>query len=216
MESLCKAPQLLKFNLTLMSKNTFVLSLVFIVTSCTSIKRFDSYEKSLILSQESNSFRILQVTNKEDSLILRTPSKKVNYKKDKELVNLLVDKMKTTMIQAPGIGLAAPQIGISRSIFIFRRIDKEGRPIEVAINPKIKNIPNETVCFENDGCLSIQGLRGNSNRYAWIEVEYLNEFGKKVRQKFEGYSRESDFTAIVFQHEYDHLNGILYVDKLCN
>ena len=89
-------------------------------------------------------------------------------------------------------------------------------PFTEVFNPKIVKLPKETICFQNDGCLSIKGLRGNSNRYAWIEVEYINENGKKTRQRFEGYSRETDFTGIIFQHEFDHLRGVLYIDKLCN
>ena len=86
--------------------------------------------------------------------------------------------------------------------------------MEVAINPRIVNKPDETICFEGDGCLSIPGQSGNSVRYAWIEVEYLNAKGEMVRERLEGFSRKTDFTGIVFQHEFDHLRGVLYTDKL--
>jgi peptide deformylase len=191
--------------------------ILFFLGACSSAKKLTEQEINLFSSiRENEPLRILQITNREDSLLLRSISKNVNYKKDKIAIDQLIARLKTTMIAAPGIGLAAPQIGISRNIFIFRRIDKEGRPIEVAINPKIINFPESTICFENDGCLSIKGLRGNSKRYEWVEVEYINEAGKKIREKLVGYSRDSDFTAIVFQHEFDHLKGVLYIDKLCD
>lgn len=94
------------------------------------------------------------------------------------------------------------------------RIDKPGFPIQVAINPRIVNHPNETVCFEGDGCLSIPNISANSIRYPWVEVEYWDENGDFHKEKLMGYSREYDFTSIIFQHEFDHLNGVLFTDKI--
>lgn len=115
-----------------------------------------------------------------------------------------------------GVGIAAPQVGILRNVFLFTRIDKPEKPVEVAINPRIINYSSEKVCFERDGCLSIPDQSGNSLRYKWVEVEYLNEKGESIRETLKGYERSGDFTGIIFQHEFDHLNGILYTDKLCN
>ncbi|MDR2834734.1 MAG: peptide deformylase, partial [Bacteroidales bacterium] len=66
-----------------------------------------------------------------------------------------------------------------------------------------------------DGCLSIPDFSGNSQRYPWVEVEYLNQNGEKITEKLTGYSRLTSFTAVIFQHEYDHLRGTLFIDKLC-
>ncbi len=172
-------------------------------------------ERNYILSGDENTpFRVLTVDDAADSLILRTECSDLDFKADSALIARLIARMDTTMKAENGVGLAAPQIGILRNIFLFVRIDKPGSPVEVAINPRIVNKPDETICFEGDGCLSIPGQSGNSVRYAWIEVEYLNAKGKKVHERLEGFSRKTDFTGIVFQHEFDHLRGVLYTDKL--
>ena len=172
-------------------------------------------ERNYILSGDENTpFRVLTVDDAADSLILRTECSDLDFKADSALIARLIARMDTTMKAENGVGLAAPQIGILRNIFLFVRIDKPGNPVEVAINPRIVNKPDETICFEGDGCLSIPGQSGNSVRYAWIEVEYLTAKGEMVRERLEGFSRKTDFTGIVFQHEFDHLRGVLYTDKL--
>jgi peptide deformylase len=108
-----------------------------------------------------------------------------------------------------------PQVGISKSLFLFIRLDLPDQPMQVAVNPKIVNHQDTIVCFERDGCLSIPDRSGNSVRDPWIDVEYQNEKGEKIRERLEGYSRQNTFTAVIFQHEYDHTKGILFIDKLC-
>ncbi len=175
-----------------------------------------AYEKVLIESADENTpFRVLQVTAPNDNKILRTACKDINIVKDKRLLDRLISRLKATMAAESGVGIAAPQVGISRNVFLFMRIDKADKPVEVAINPRIISHANETICFERDGCLSIPDIRGNSIRYPWVEVEFLNESGQLVREKLTGFSRTTDFTAIIFQHEFDHLQGVLFTDKLC-
>ena len=132
-----------------------------------------------------------------------------------ENLQLLIQRLAITMNEAGGVGIAAPQVGILKNIFLFIRIDKPDYPIQVAINPIIVNHPTETVCFEGDGCLSIPNISANSIRFPWIEVEYWDEKGNFHKEKLIGYSREEDFTSIIFQHELDHLHGILFTDKIC-
>ena len=72
----------------------------------------------------------------------------------------------------------------------------------------------ETICFEGDGCLSVPDLSGSTKRYAWIDVEYYNEKGELIKERLSGQSRGSDFTGVIFQHEFDHLQGILFIDRL--
>lgn len=134
---------------------------------------------------------------------------------ESEDLKLLINRLKTTMSAESGVGIAAPQVGIGKNIFLFSRINGTDYPVIVAINPKIVNHPTETVCFERDGCLSIPDVSGNSIRYAWVDVEYTDENGNLVQERLEGHSRESDFTGVVFQHEFDHLQGVLFIDKLC-
>ncbi|MDR1981594.1 MAG: peptide deformylase [Tannerellaceae bacterium] len=177
---------------------------------------FSKAEKALINEASAETaFRILQVTGRQDSVLLRTPCAGLNYFANDPTLRRLVARMKTTLLTGNGVGIAAPQVGISRNIFLFMRLDLPGEPIVTAINPKIVNHPDTTICFERDGCLSIPNFQGNSIRYPWVEVEYYNEKGELIRERLEGYSRHDTFTSIIFQHEYDHLQGILFTDKLC-
>jgi peptide deformylase len=173
-------------------------------------------EKVLINSGTADEpFRVLLTADKQDSLILRKKSKMINMEKDAADLKLLVERLKVTLDVENGVGIAAPQVGILRNLFIIVRVDKPGMPVETVINPEIVSHSEETVCFESDGCLSIPEISGNSIRYSWIEVEYFNIDGKKIREKLTGHSRKDNFAAVIFQHEYDHLQGILFVDKLC-
>jgi peptide deformylase len=172
-------------------------------------------EKGIIYNLPDSPARVLTINEKKDSILLRTPSKNIKrIKKNKELP-LLVKKMYLTMLTENGVGIAAPQIGINKNIFLFLRLDLPDKPVEVAINPKIISHSSEIICFRNDGCLSVPREYNNSIRYPWIEVEYENEKGKTIREKLKGGGRWEDYTGIIFQHEYDHLQGRLYIDKLC-
>jgi peptide deformylase len=174
-------------------------------------------EKALINSGKADeSFRVLLTTNKEDSLTLRQRSKTIELKNDTNDLKLLIERLKVTLTVEEGVGIAAPQVGILRNLFIIVRVDKPGMPVEVVINPTIVSHSEGTVCFERDGCLSIPEISGNSVRYSWVEVEYFNENGEKIRERLTGHSRKDNFAAVIFQHEYDHLRGILFIDKLCN
>ncbi len=198
-------------------KNFILISLVSFI-SCTFIgctTSFTQREKQIIYDSPGKSARVLQINSNEDSLVLRTKSVNVKgIKKNKDLLALL-EKLRITMEAESGVGIAAPQIGINKKIFLFLRLDKPGQPVEVAINPKIISHPKETLCFLYDGCLSVPDKYGNSVRYPWIEVRYKNEKGENLREKLSGESRLGDYTGIIFQHEYDHIQGILYIDKLC-
>jgi peptide deformylase len=130
-------------------------------------------------------------------------------------LQLLIKRLIITMDQEGGVGIAATQVGVLKNVFIFTRIDKSGNPHQVAINPKIISHPDETVCFERDGCLSIPNISANSTRYPWVEVEYWDEQGNYHKERLEGFSRTDNFTGVIFQHEFDHLNGILFTDRIC-
>ena len=177
--------------------------------------QFTAQEKEIIYSGRIDTpFDVLQITNKQDSLFLRQTATDVSFSADNEDLKYLVARMLKTMEVAGGVGIAAPQIGISRNIFIFTRIDKPDHHTCIAINPKLAKTPNETVGFIGDGCLSIPSTRGNSIRYPWVEVEYYTTDGELVQERLEGFSRSTDFTGVIFQHEYDHLKGVLFIDKL--
>jgi peptide deformylase len=118
------------------------------------------------------------------------------------------------MAAESGVGIAAPQVGVLRNVFLFMRFDQPDQPIAVAINPRIVSTSPDTYCFERDGCLSVPDRRENTRRYQWIDVEYTNEHGLTVRERLFGGMRGGDFTGVIFQHEFDHLRGILYTDRI--
>ncbi len=103
-------------------------------------------------------------------------------------------------------GIAAPQIGISRRIFIFRPYGDESSPPEAIINPKILRAYGELKDF--DGCLSVPQIYGRTRRAAVVELTGLDINGNHIRRTFEG------FTARIIQHEFDHLDGVLFIDRV--
>ena len=192
-----------------------IFSLLFF--ACSPSKNFTAKERKLIENgSENQTFRVTQIINPQDSVILRTVSKDLKKIKGNKTLKQLLARMEKTMYKEEGIGIAAPQIGINRNIFLFIRINEPGEKVQVAINPKIISHSDSLVCFKGDGCLSVPDKRGNSQRYSWIEVAYYDENGVYKQEKFSGYARPGNFTGVIFQHEFDHINGRLYIDKLCN
>jgi peptide deformylase len=184
--------------------------------SCGRHAAFSTAEKTLINAGAADTpFRVLQVTNPHDSALLRTPCSDIAPVAGNPDFSLFIARLKTTLALEQGVGIAAPQVGILKNVFLFMRLDLPDTPVVVVVNPRIVRHPAATVCFERDGCLSIPGLRGNSVRYPWVEVAYYNEHGTLVRERLEGHSRAGTFSAVIFQHEYDHLQGTLFIDKLC-
>jgi len=120
----------------------------------------------------------------------------------------LIRKMKKIMKTNNGVGLAAPQIGVNKQIFVAELLyeGEEDGIFYAAVNPKITNVSKEKEKLE-EGCLSLPKLYGEVPRAKKIQVEYLNEMGKKKRLKASG------LLARIFQHEIDHLNGGLFIDK---
>lgn len=198
-----------------------ILSLCIIIlclNACNSVTKMKENEIDLINNGSIDApYRVLLTTDKKDSLFLRQKSVDLDINsisKDKDL-QFFIKRLKLTMDIESGVGIAAPQVGLGRNIFLFTRIDKPETPVQVAINPRITAHSDEVICFERDGCLSIPGISGNSSRYAWVDVEYYDESGIIHREHLSGHSREADFTGVIFQHEYDHLQGVLFIDKLC-
>ena len=115
----------------------------------------------------------------------------------------LIHDMRDTMREAPGVGLAGPQIGVSERIFVFET-DDAGRAL---INPEIMERSAETAEGE-EGCLSIPGLYYPVQRRTRVRVAGLDEDGNPLSVD------ATDFLARVFQHEIDHLDGVLFIDRL--
>jgi peptide deformylase len=120
----------------------------------------------------------------------------------------IIDRMAVTMYEAPGIGLAAIQVGIDNSILVYDVAPRdEQRDLHVLINPKIVSSDGE-VLSENEGCLSVPDYRADVKRSKSILVEGIDRDGNPIRIEAE------DFLAIVLQHEIDHLNGKLFIDRI--
>lgn len=132
---------------------------------------------------------------------------------DKNLQSLLND-MVETMRDAPGVGLAAPQIGLSERIVVIEYFEKQEdeekedapKKVWMVVNPEIVKASPETL-MGVEGCLSIPGLVGEVERHAEIHVKALNRHGKPMKIKAQGW------LARIFQHEIDHLNGILFTER---
>ncbi|UCD79840.1 MAG: peptide deformylase [Desulfobacterales bacterium] len=123
-------------------------------------------------------------------------------------VQEMIDQMAATMYDAPGIGLAAIQVGWDKSLLIYDISPRdENRSLHVLINPKIVTKEGEMVS-ENEGCLSVPDFRADVKRAANITVEGHDREGKPVRMDAEG------LLAIVLQHEIDHLNGTLFIERI--
>ncbi|MGD1047174.1 MAG: peptide deformylase [Candidatus Krumholzibacteriaceae bacterium] len=119
----------------------------------------------------------------------------------------LFDEMHETMIEARGVGLAAPQVGVPKQIAIMNPEPENEKTLLKMVNPRIIASSDETEKIE-EGCLSVPGIRGDVVRAARITVAYQDENGKARTLEAEG------ILARIIQHELDHLNGVLFVDRL--
>lgn len=133
--------------------------------------------------------------------MLRQKAKKVS-RIDTSIVRLL-DDLTETMLAAPGAGLAAPQIGVSLRVCVVKGDDNQ---IWGLVNPEL--VKGQGVQVGYEGCLSYPGWLGEVARYETVTVKGRNRHGKEVRIKSSG------FTARAFQHEIDHLDAILFIDRL--
>ena len=186
------------------------------MASCASFKsvdqnRYTSREEALIRAAGAEEpMRVFEITSYEDSLLLRQQSQPVVPNPDDETLQLFVDRLYATVTDSAslGVGIAAPQVGLLRNIIWVQRFDKPNFPFEVYLNPVIKQYSDlKQDCLE--GCLSIPGRRDTTTDRAYaILLEYDRMDGTHEIEMVE------DFTAVIFQHEIDHLNGILYLDHL--
>lgn len=120
----------------------------------------------------------------------------------------LIDNMASTMYAAPGVGLAAPQVGIGQSFIVYDIAPKEdGHDLHVLINPRIIESEGEIIS-ENEGCLSVPEFRADVKRAELIMVEGVDREGNPLRFEAQG------MLAIVIQHELDHLDGTLFIDRI--
>ncbi len=179
-----------------------------LLMSCSS--EFTSTEREIIYSGESEIMRVMSIANEQDSLLLRTPSKPLNKKLlQQDEFQTLCFRMLAT-VQNPeneGVGIAAPQVGILRRLVAVQRFDKEGKPFEFFINPEIVD-KDSTLVAGGEGCLSVPEIYEDVERSQRITLRYYDTDFVQHEEVIEG------FTAVIFQHEIDHLDGKLFIDYL--
>lgn len=125
-----------------------------------------------------------------------------------EIKNLARDMLKV-MYAAEGVGLAAPQVGVNKRLMVYNPSGDSKKWLEetILVNPQIVEF-SDAQDTETEGCLSFPDMNGEVARSKWIKVEAMNLKGKKMKKKFNGWE------ARIFQHEYDHLDGKVYIDRL--
>lgn len=172
-----------------------------------SAQKFSKEERKIIESGKKTMLKVIEITDEKELKILKSVSKDIDPKDD--LLPLLAERMYLSMRDPnnSGIGIAAPQIGINRNIIWVQRFDKNGEPFELYLNPKI-TWRSQLLRKGPEGCLSIPDITGNVLRNYTIKLTYQDKTGKQFEEIIEG------FTAVVFQHETDHLNGILFTDRM--
>ncbi len=145
------------------------------------------------------------------SPVLRTVAKEINA--DYPNLKQFLDDLFETMYKADGMGLAAPQVGKSIRIFVVDGTSLEDDEPSMKdfkktfINPKILELDGESMVM-NEGCLSLPKLREDVNRYNKVKIRYYDENFNFFEEEYEG------LKARVIQHEYDHLEGVLFIDKI--
>ncbi|TDX86471.1 peptide deformylase [Epilithonimonas xixisoli] len=170
-------------------------------------QKFSKEEKELILAGDvKTALPIFQTDNEVQHQVLLAQSEEISPK-DKNLP-ILIERMRLALAATGGgVGIAAPQVGINRRVVLVQRFDKPNAPVEYFINPKI-TWWSELLNKGTEGDLSIETFRGDFYRSYSIRLEYYDLENKKHDEMVEG------FTAVIFQHEIDHLFGVLISDKL--
>lgn len=180
--------------------------LFLILISFVHAQKLTPKELSIINQGDINSaLPIYQTTDPEQHKTLLSASTEVDPVDPNTAT--LVKRMKLSLLTTDGgVGIAAPQVGINRKIIWVQRFDKEGEPLEYFINPVIV-WRSEIQNLGPEGDLSIPDFRDQFYRSKVIQLEYVDLKGQKYSELVEG------FTAVIFQHEIDHLFGILISDK---
>ena len=194
-----------------MKKLNIVLTaaMLSVIAAC-EVPDWTSEEKDLV-NYSPEVMRVLTVDNPADSAVLR----KLCWDFSDEMLQspeyeVLARKMVATVTspEQDGVGIAGPQVGLSRRIVAVQRFDKPGEPFEVYPNIRITATRGEKECGP-EGCLSVPGRRGEVLRWRDISITYTSPSTlEEITEQITG------FTAVIFQHECDHLEGVLYTDYI--
>ena len=177
-------------------------------TACRS--GFTATERETIRRGGDGIMRVMSIADRTDSLVLRRRSAPVDARTaSSEDFALLRRRMMATVRdpQNEGVGIAAPQVGILRRVIAVQRFDKAGEPFGFYINPEILAATGSAEAGR-EGCLSVPDIYGTVERPHSITLRYRDERFEQVTETVEG------FTAVIFQHEIDHLDGILFIDRM--
>ena len=191
-----------------MRKTILFILLAALTVGCAQ-RAFTPAERALIMDSDSLMY-VTTIDVPADSAILRAISVDLTAQElaSPELEVLLVKMLYT--VQHPtqdGVGIAAPQVGLNKRIVCVQRFDKPGEPFECYLNAHIESLEGE-IAVGPEGCLSIPGKRGLVPRHTKVQIRYVAPGCSAERtEEIEG------FTAVIFQHEIDHLDGILYTDR---
>lgn len=194
---------------------TFSLLCLFFI-GCSSSKNvnnksFSAEDIALIMNADSlKPMRVYKINNKRDSLLLRMKSGYIKPNPNDPVLRNFVKRLYATVRDSisMGVGIAAPQVGILKNIIWVQRFDKENFPFEVYLNPKIVSYSDNKQTLK-EGCLSIPNRTETLNSRSFsISIEYDTMEAEHKSETI------TSFTSVVFQHEIDHLNGILFLDHL--
>ena len=189
-----------------------IVAVLFFLTACSSnVTTFTAYETELIGKYSEQIMPVLQITDSADSLFLRQQTKEFNNADlQSEVFRNLQQQMLLTVCDTMhrGVGIAAPQVGIARRLIAVQRFDKPDEPFEFYANAYIINYSDE-IRMGTEGCLSVPIRREKVERAATIIVKYVD-----LQTLLPCNDTISGFTAVIFQHEIDHLDGVLYIDKV--
>lgn len=180
-------------------------------------KGFNDSELNIINGSDSI-MRVLTIEDESDLAVLRSSSTDLSLAGlQSDEYDRLAELMVATVTHPSqdGVGIAAPQVGINRRIVAVQRFDKEGEPFEVYPNIRIVWV-SDSVALGPEGCLSVPDRRGDVLRSQEIVIEYADMKAASSAKDTIPMVRDtvSGFTAVIFQHEVDHLEGILYIDRL--
>lgn len=185
------------------------IAIILMMAASCGRKDFTAREKAVIL-ESGEVMKVMTVGHPEELKILRSKSMELDIKELRgSTFAALAEKMINTVKDPSqdGVGIAAPQVGINRRVVAVQRFDKEGYPFEIYPNISLEPVGTDTA-IGDEGCLSIPDHTGKVKRYTSVIISYTDpETLRRVSETISG------FTSVIFQHECDHLNGILYTDR---
>ena len=181
------------------------------IQSCTKPVTFTQSEIQLIgADSTAGIMRLFTINNPSDTTVLRSVSSDLSIEDLKsQYYSILKTRMLATVMDTTnaGVGIAAPQVGVNKRLVAVQRLDKAGEPFELYANIRFLELSKECA-WGWEGCLSVPNMRDTVLRSTKVVISYLDD--KSFVQKTDTIS---GFTAVIFQHEVDHLEGILYIDR---